>query len=220
MKYYSKLTATMLVLGTILMGTGVTTASANSSNPWKVYNWNPSGYALAPQPANLSTSGVSFNFAPGVYAGTLMTTDSTLVGNLTGGSFAGTFSVTDMWPTATFEAQASPCPASTYVRFYFTTPGFAYDNYWWSNPIHVDLANNGTGGVAPTSISTSLSDPTQWSDWNGQVASSSPQVTAAFYAAQAKVNQAGVSFGGGCFFENGVATSDGTGTFTLSGFND
>ena len=33
-------------------------------------------------------------------------------------------------------------------------------------------------------------------------------------AAVAKVSTVGVSFGGGCFFENGVTTSDGSGSFT------
>jgi hypothetical protein len=62
--------------------------------------------------------------------------------------------------------------------------------------------------------------PSQWSDWNGQNGASSPSVTAGFNAAVAKVNQAGLSFGGGCFFENGVTTSDGSGNFAVTGFSD
>jgi hypothetical protein len=38
-------------------------------------------------------------------------------------------------------------------------------------------------------------------------------------AAVAKVKTVGLSFGGGCFFENGVTTSDSSGTFT-STFTD
>ncbi len=102
------------------------------------------------------------------------------------------------------------------MRLYFATPGFAYTHYWWSNPIHVDLT--GTSG-GPTTMSVPLtatdsSGASQWSDWNGQVANSSSDVTAAFNAAVAKVNTVGLSFGGGCFFENGVTTSDRSGTFT------
>ena len=59
--------------------------------------------------------------------------------------------------------------------------------------------------------------PSQWSDWNGQNGAS---VTAAFNAAVAKVSQIGLSFGGGCFFENGVTTTDGSGTFALTNFSD
>jgi len=29
----------------------------------------------------------------------------------------------------------------------------------------------------------------------------------------------GMSFGGGCFFENGVGTTDGSGTFTIDSFS-
>jgi hypothetical protein len=63
-------------------------------------------------------------------------------------------------------------------------------------------------------MTVSLADPGQWSDWNGQVGNSSPDVTAGFNAAVAKVSTVGISFGGGCFFENGVTTSDGSGAFT------
>ena len=65
-----------------------------------------------------------------------------------------------------------------------------------------------------------LTDPSQWSDWNGQPGNSSAPVTAAFNAAVAKVDTIGLSFGGGCFFENGVTTNDGSGTFALTAFSD
>jgi hypothetical protein len=32
------------------------------------------------------------------------------------------------------------------------------------------------------------------------------------------VTAIGLSFGGGCFFENGVGTTDGSGTFTLNSY--
>ena len=41
-------------------------------------------------------------------------------------------------------------------------------------------------------------------------------VTAAFNTAVTKVHSVGLSFGGGCFFENGVTTSDGSGTIKSS----
>jgi hypothetical protein len=72
-------------------------------------------------------------------------------------------------------------------------------------------------GNGSMSLQALLSDPSQWSDWNGQNGLSVP---VAFNAAVAKVNQIGVSFGGGCFFENGVTTSNGTGTFALTAFSD
>ena len=71
-----------------------------------------------------------------------------------------------------------------------------------------------TGPSGSGTMTVSLGDLSQWSDFNGQVADSSADVTAGFSAAVAKVSTVGVSFGGGCFFENGVTTSDGSGTFT------
>jgi len=52
-----------------------------------------------------------------------------------------------------------------------------------------------------------------WSDWNGKLNNSSPEVMEAFLVAIQNVQTVGLSFGGGCFFENGVTTSDGSGTF-------
>ena len=41
---------------------------------------------------------------------------------------------------------------------------------------------------------------------------------ASFNAAASIITAVGLSFGGGCFFENGVGTTDGSGTFTLTSF--
>jgi hypothetical protein len=40
-----------------------------------------------------------------------------------------------------------------------------------------------------------------------------------FMDAASNVTMIGLSFGGGCFFENGVGTIDGSGTFTLDSFS-
>jgi len=55
-----------------------------------------------------------------------------------------------------------------------------------------------------------------WSDWNGKPnndPSCTPAIEEAFQVAIHNVQTVGLSFGGGCFFENGVTTSDGEGTF-------
>ena len=59
-------------------------------------------------------------------------------------------------------------------------------------------------------------DPSKWSDYYGQFGSTVP---ADFAKAVANVTEIGVSFGGGCFYENGVGTTDGSGTFTLNTFS-
>jgi hypothetical protein len=105
-------------------------------------------------------------------------------------------------------------PDNQTVRLFFFTPGFAFTNFWWSNPAAMTLNGNDT-----MTLNVSL-DPSQWSDWDGHDGNFIPSVTTGFNAAVANVSQIGLSFGGGCFFENGVTTSNGSGTFALTGFSD
>jgi hypothetical protein len=72
------------------------------------------------------------------------------------------------------------------------------------------------GTESGTPITASMSDPTQWSDWNGQRGDSSPAVLEAFLEAIRKVKEIGLSFGGECFFETGVTP---TGTFNSEQFS-
>jgi hypothetical protein len=60
---------------------------------------------------------------------------------------------------------------------------------------------------------TATVEPLEWSDWNGQPGATQ---TAGFLDAASNVTTIGFSFGGGHFFESGVGTTDGRGTFTLS----
>ena len=61
-----------------------------------------------------------------------------------------------------------------------------------------------------------MSDPNQWSEWNGQRGDSSPAVLEAFMEATHKVKEIGLSFGGLCFFETGVTPA---GAFTNEQFS-
>jgi hypothetical protein len=60
-----------------------------------------------------------------------------------------------------------------------------------------------TGNQPSQTIAAMMSDPNEWSDWNGQ-RGSNPAVTEAFVEATHKVLEIGLSFGGECFFETGV----------------
>jgi hypothetical protein len=60
-------------------------------------------------------------------------------------------------------------------------------------------------------------DGANWSDFFGHFGNE-PAFSAGFTAAVSNVTTIGLSFGGGCFFENGVGTTDGSGTFTLDSF--
>ena len=205
-----RIAGALLASGMLVAFAAAAPAMAGPSS-WKVFNYNPSGQALAPvTPASVTGNTVSFNFGANTYTALLATSDNSLTGDLTGKTLNANVSWTGV--TGTFQEQnGGGCtPDAQYVRLYFASPGFAFTHFWWSNPIHVDF----TGPSGGETMAVSLGDLSQWSDWNGKVADSSTDVTAGFNAAVAKVSTVGVSFGGGCFFENGVTTSDGSGSFT------
>jgi hypothetical protein len=138
----------------------------------------------------------------------------TLLGNLTGKTITANFAISGATGAFTYYGEgtpSNPCGTPANTRLYFQTSnagGFDFTHYWWSNPASAVL-NNGTLTV------TATVEPAEWSDWNGQ---NGALVPAGFAAAASNVTEIGLSFGGGCFFENGVGTSDGSGTFTLNGY--
>ncbi len=198
---------------------------------WTVYDYNPSGQALAPRvsansmPATIAGDGsISFQFKPDTYTALLTTTDKSLTGDLSSKTLSATVDVTG--GSGTFQDQHSancPIPPAThekYVRFFFVSPkasgttgpgttGF-YTQFWWSNPVHVPWSANPQSSISITQV---VDDPGGWSDWNGKFGTDSLEVTQKFMVAIQNVQTVGFSFGGGCFFENGVKTSDGMGTF-------
>jgi hypothetical protein len=190
-------------------------ATSTGTTSWTVFDYNPSGQALAPRvadkslPPSVSGNTVSFNFLSGTYTALLTTSDSMLTGDLTGKTL--TDGVTVSGVTGQFQDQhGGGClPDVQSTRLFFSSPGFEFTNFWWSNPISVPLTANLT-----LTISGHLANPGEWSDWNGKNGLSSLAVTDGFFAAVSKVQTVGLSFGGGCFFENGVTTSDGSGTLS------
>jgi len=182
-----------------------------SPSAWTEYIYDSSGNALKGVALPDSSGGsASFNFASGVYTALLTTSDKSLTGDLTGMTLNDTVTVSGV--TGTFVDQnGDGCATAPSVRLYFNSGGTGeggqrgfYTTFWWSNPVSYQLAN-GTG-----TMNVSLGDPSQWSDWNGTNGATVPD---AFNTAVTKVHSVGLSFGGGCFFENGVTTDDGTGTF-------
>jgi hypothetical protein len=198
---------------------------------WTVYDYNPSGQALAPRnspnslPATTTGSTTTFQFKPDIYTALLTTTDASLTGNLSGKVLTDTINLSG--DAASFMTQhgggdcVNNVPAA--VRFYFRSPsasgpstgnppaGF-YTQYWWSNPVNLQmLTGNQTG-----TISANMSNPAEWSDWNGQNGAN-PVVTASFIKATQNVQAIGLSFGGLCFFETGVTPTPNT--FTSETFS-
>ncbi len=203
---------------------------SSETTEWTVYDYNPSNQAIAPRnspnsmPATTTGTTTRFQFKPGIYTALLTTTDPTLTGDLSTKSLSDMITVSG--DAASFMTQhnggdcVSNVPAA--VRFYFRSPsasgpstgtppaGF-YTQFWWSNPVNVPLVN----GNQTQTITTNMTDPNEWSDWNGQ-RGSSPAVMEAFLEATHKVKEIGLSFGGECFFETGVTP---TGTFNTEQFS-
>lgn len=218
--------------GTICALTMAASDPSSETTKWTVYDYNPSNQALAPRnspnsmPAATTGDTTTFPFKPGIYTALLTTTDKSLTGDLSTKTLMDTISVSG--DALSFMTQhnggdcASNFPAA--VRFYFRSPsasgpstgtppaGF-YTQFWWSNPMNLQLLSGNQGSQT---IMAMMSDPNQWSDWNGQRGGSSPAVTEAFLEATHKVLEIGLSFGGLCFFETGVTP---TALFTSEQFS-
>jgi hypothetical protein len=143
------------------------------------------------------------------------------LGNRAGQTISATVRVTGLNPGATFTyagegTTSNPCGTPASVRIFFTSTGgpFAYTNYWWSD-VTPGSAQLDALKAGPQTLTATLNPATAWSDWNGQPSATN---AAAFTAAASDITSIGLSFGGGCFFENGVGTSDGSGVFTLQTF--
>ena len=189
---------------------------------WTVYDYNPSNQAIAPRnspnsmPATTTGTTTTFQFKPGIYTALLTTKDPSLTGDLSTKTLTDTIGVSGDATNFMTQHNGGSCvsnvPAA--VRFYFRSPsasgpstgtppaGF-YTQFWWSNPVNMALVS----GNESQTIMASMSNPAQWSDWNGQNGSSNPAVMEAFLEATHKVLEIGLSFGGECFFETGVTPS-------------
>lgn len=218
-------------------GTGTTctlaTAAIDPSSEtieWTVYDYNSSNREIAPRnspnsmPATTSGTTTTFPFKPGIYTALLTTTDRNLTGDLSNKTLSDMIGVSGDATSFMTQDNGGNCSSNfpAAVRFYFRSPsasgpstgtppaGF-YTQFWWSNPVNLLLASGNQSGP----LTVSMSDPTQWSDWDGQSATN-PAVMEAFIEATHKVLEIGLSFGGECFFETGVTP---TGTFTGETFS-
>ncbi|HZK72608.1 MAG TPA: hypothetical protein VFD88_01225, partial [Clostridia bacterium] len=156
------------------------------------------GFTTQPNTALLVTDNGSFK--------------GSLLGDMTGKTIAANFDISGATGAFTYFGEPDGCGTPPNVRFFFETDnggGFQFTHFWWSNPASQVLANGSFTLTVPL-------DPALWSDWNGQNGATQ---LAGFTDAVSNVTLIGFSFGGGCFFENGVGTTDGSGTFQLDAFN-
>ncbi len=222
-----QLTATVQALAGDPTGLSCTLdPAATPPASWTVYDYNPSGHAIRPRvsadsmPATTTGDTTMFQFLPNIYTALLTTRDSSLTGDLSTKTLNVTVTVTGGGGTFQDQNNGGCPPDNKSVRFHFSSPkasgttgtgttGF-YTQFWWSNPMSVPLVTDPQGSVT---ISQPVNAMHMWSDWNGKFNDDSPEVMEAFMDAIHNVQTVGLSFGGGCFFENGVTTSDGSGTF-------
>jgi len=186
-----------------------------ASSDWKVGYYTPSGQALSMSSTSPGGGIASFDFTNQPDTALLVTTHGaskgTFLGDLRGKTITATFEINNATGAFTYWGEGTadnPCIYPANTRLFFQTDnggGFAYTHYWWSNPENQVLANGHF-------TLTATVEPAEWSDWNGQPG---PTQAAGFDDAASNVTVIGFSFGGGCFFENGVGTTDGSGTFTL-----
>lgn len=199
------------------LSAGPAFADGNGASGWHVGYYTPSSPGtLSSSQAQSSTGNVAalkFTSQPNT---ALLYTDqkgSGLLGNDSSKSISAMLTVSGVDTAFIYGGEPSCGNPSSSVRFYFETSnagGFNPGNYWWSNPTSWPLVTNGSGAIATTF------DPSNWSDFYGINGAAD---TADFDNAVSDVTKIGLSFGGGCFFENGVGTTDGSGTFTLNTFN-
>jgi hypothetical protein len=183
---------------------------------WMEYFYRANGVAPAPKPSTLVNDGnaVAFNFPNTPDVAGFNTKhpayNEALLGDLSGKTVSANYEIIGAG-TFIYYGTCGTTPAN--VRLYFETNSneLGESQYWWSNPENRTLAN-GSGSMSATLNVNS------WSDRDGHMANYDAAHIAAFTAAAADVQQIGLSFGGGCFFANGVGTSDGSGTFTLTNF--
>ena len=191
---------------------------------WKVVDYN----RVQTHPARIPDKipgGISFNFLNVPDTAMLVTShpsyNGSLLGDLSGKTVSARVGVT-VSPLTDFDYYGEPdaCGRAANVRLYFQTDTggkFDENDYWWSNPVSVDLNNLKLGDQT---LTASLADGSQWSNYHGHFGND-PLHAAAFQAAVQDIQSIGVSFGGGCFFSNGVGVKNGDGSeiFRLMDFS-
>ena len=209
-------TLVAIIAGLALLIGAMPSAADAAASGWKIYSYAPSGRTLSSKQAPAGDGSIAeFTFLP--------TPDDALLAMKASG--APDSSIFEKTITATFTIECvgtctfiyygedtDPCGTPASVRLYFNTANgpFAYTKYWWSNPDAAVLTGPGTGEL------TAKVDPAVWSDWNGQYGTTDP---VAFEDAASNPDLIGLSFGGGCFFENGVGVDPGSATFKLISFD-
>jgi hypothetical protein len=205
------------VFASLALLVGAIPNSANAAaNGWKIYSYNASGRALSSKTAPAGTGSIAeFDVLPTPDDALLaMKASGSPDSSILGKTITATFAIEGAGAFTYFGEGTSenPCVNAANTRLYFNTANgpFAYTKYWWSNLSSAYLSAPGVGTV------TANVTPAMWSDWNGKLGTDDDNA-AAFNDAASNPDLIGLSFGGGCFFENGVGIDD-SATFKLLTF--
>lgn len=205
--------AAPLAIGGLLLATAgqasAVAAGLPSSSDVSAYFYNPSGNALGgPQAMGpFGTAHVSFGsqylalVAENANNLNLLGNTVTITGHLDPGTsvqYQGYPDGSGIGPSARVWFNGAGGVSSE------SPQGYEGQQWWatWGSPAVLDLNNYGSGEFSLT-ITVS---PSGWSDYNGKQASDNADL---FNKAASRVQQLGLSFGGGYFFKNGVAGSGG-----------
>lgn len=214
--------ASVLAAALALAGSVQADAGGSPASGWHVGYYTPSSHgALSFAEAASVPGGVAgLNFTNQPNTALLVTSQQaqfgSLLGNLNGKTITATFSIAGADSPFTYFGEgtsSNPCGTPANTRLYFETSnagGFDFTHFWWANPDSQTLVNGNNLTL------TATVEPAEWSDWNGQNGATVPD---AFASAAGNVTKIGLSFGGGCFFENGVGTADGSGSLTLDSYS-
>ena len=198
------------------------------TNNWRVFNINRNVAKLWDiNQAKASGDGIGFTFnllPPAWYTAYLKTNYNV---DLTGKTITA---VTNWTSGALYQNRASSPASDAHFRIVFISEEGNYNSnsYWWNtggNNLDLNAVSSGT-------LIGDLTAPAQWSNICGQSATdktphpgpnciggTDPAVSPAdgFANAMKNVNEVGLSFGGGSFYANGVASTT-SATFELSSF--
>ena len=223
-KLRTLLSIVTLFIAATIIARGETFDNRQGNFNWKVYDYNASNQALrVRQPFVVNTAGdggIAFDFLHTPDTALFMTGHPSYRGDLLGDMRGKTvtarigITVTSGTPIYTYFGDPGDCghiPAN--ARFYFQTrPSgpFNPSDYWWSNPINQDLQVLQTMTSPGGSMEISnMFEPNLWSNYFGMFGTADP---VGWDHAASNVVAIGLSFGGGCFFENGVGIIPGTGS--------
>lgn len=200
-----------------------------ASTTWKLYSFNTSGSHLQANAAtvNATTGAASFTFPTSTFTGAAYLLTAKAPTGLA--PLSATVSIADADAGTTFTnwpGCANNINIPT-VGLYFETKTSGTLNpsaYWWSSDRHL-LSEVFVAGTSGVSLTRNLYDGSQWTNYYGQAGNSTspytvngvnyPAPNTYFAAAVAKVTAWGVTFGGDCFYANGVAASNSSAVFTL-----